>query len=313
MVKTIGVIGLGSIGMRHAKNLLNMGHRVFGFDTDPLIDHKLRENPNFQRWNRATPYSRPPEFIVIASPTNRHYDDIYACLQHNMNVFVEKPIAHSLEEPLDPSLLRQVKMVGYNLRFHGCVKKAKEWLDSGKIGKPIWANFTLGQHSEKPPYLRDGVILNWSHEIDLALYLLGDAEVAASSTRLSRPGTANSDVNVLHFQADDMTDILLTHHDGSRSTIHLDYITNPQKRYFKIAGHNGFIAVDFVNGVAILDRPKQDTECFVGGFDWNQTYIEEMQAFLDRCDGKETIGCTGEEGLKVLKICLEVRKQAGLV
>jgi hypothetical protein len=37
-----------------------------------------------------------------------------------------------------------------------------------------------------------------------------------------------------------------------------------------------------------------------------------MQAFLDRIDGKETIGCTGEEGLEVLKICLEVRKQAGL-
>ncbi len=38
----------------------------------------------------------------------------------------------------------------------------------------------------------------------------------------------------------------------------------------------------------------------------------QAEAFIDRIDGKETIGCTGAEALKVLEICLEVRKQAGL-
>jgi hypothetical protein len=37
-----------------------------------------------------------------------------------------------------------------------------------------------------------------------------------------------------------------------------------------------------------------------------------MKAFIDRMDGKETLGCSAEEGLEVLKVCLEVRKQAGL-
>jgi hypothetical protein len=37
-----------------------------------------------------------------------------------------------------------------------------------------------------------------------------------------------------------------------------------------------------------------------------------MSAFLRRIDGEETLGCTGEEALKVLEICLEVRKRAGL-
>jgi predicted dehydrogenase len=190
--------------------------------------------------------------------------------------------------------------VGYNLRFHSCVKKAKEWLDADLIGKPLWANFTLGQHSEKPPYLRDGVILNWSHEIDLALYLLGNGNVSGSSTRLSDG-------------KDDIADICLTHENGCRSSIHLDYVTQPEIRQFLIVGTGATIIVDLLHRMAWLRRADEVImDQFQGQDSWDENYVEEMQAFLDRCDGKDTIGATGEEGLAVLKICLEVRKQAGL-
>lgn len=296
-MKTIAVIGLGSIGMRHVKNLREMGHHVWGYDPDPKKETEFG-NPKFPptRDNLLGAHA-----IVIASPTDHHYDDIYAALQRNMNVFVEKPIAHSLEEPHDPSLLRQVKMVGYNLRFHACVLRAKEWIASGEIGRPLWANFTLGQHSEKPPYLRDGVILNWSHEIDLALHLLGAADLDGSSTLL-RDGK------------DTMTDILLTHKTGCRTVIHLDYMTKPEHRNFTIAGDEGSLRVDLVKHCAgLLHRHHLDPKgFFIAPSGWDYTYVDEMKAFLDRCDDKETLGCTGQEGLDVLKICSQVRQQAGL-
>lgn len=289
-MKTIGIIGLGSIGNRHSQNLKAMGYSVLGYDPD--ITDKISPI----RLESIEKVIRDSDALVIASPTDLHYEHIYKCLQKTMSVFVEKPIAHSLEEPHDPTLLRQVMMVGYNLRFHASVKRAKAWLDEERIGKPLWASFTLGQHSIKPPYLRDGVILNWSHEIDLALYLLGDANVMGSNT-------------VLRDGQDIMTDILLTHKaEGCRTIIHLDYITDPQQRHFRIVGSNGAIFVDLDKRTSQLwgDGTYHESD------NWNDNYIEEMQAFLDRCDGKETLGCTGEEALKVLKICLEVRKQAGL-
>lgn len=303
-MKTIGVIGLGSIGMRHAKNLKDLGHTVIGFDPLPVG----LEVPVI--WPLPEKRLSELDAVVIASPTDRHYDDIYMCLQDNMNVFVEKPIANSLEEPLDPSLLRQVKMVGYNLRFHSCVKEAKKWLDSGNIGKPLWANFTLSQYSEKPPYLRDGVILNWSHEIDLAIYLLGDAKVAASATRITRH--IPDPITKLATENDDMTDIILRHSTGCQTNIHLDYLTAPEKRHFTIVGESGSIEVNVASFTCSLQTDDGDNHGMAFSHKWNNTYIDEMQAFLDRCDGKETIGCSGEEGLKVLEICLEVRKQAGL-
>lgn len=287
--KTIGIIGLGSIGMRHKTNLWqHLGQtEVVGYDPDP-------EKQRGSGWivGDLNMLIEMSDLIVIASPTNQHYDHLVACVNIGKPCFVEKPVA---DRWVDVNAI----MVGYNLRFHSCVKQAKEWLDSHQIGKPLWANFTLGQHSAKPPYLRDGVILNWSHEIDLALYLLGRGSVAGSSTRLSDG-------------RDDISDILLTHDDGCRSVVHLDYVTEPQVRQGIIVGTEGQIIFDLVNRHAWLRDKEKMIDAFEGLDDWNDNYIEEMQAFLDRCDGKSTIGCTGEEGLEVLKVCLEVRKRAGL-
>lgn len=284
MTKTIGVIGLGSIGMRHAKNLLSLGHTVTGFDPVYIGDG----------FPVLWPIRRLDELdaVVIASPTNLHAEHLILACNAGIDIFVEKPVA-------DRRLDVNATMVGYNLRFHSCVKKAKEWLDAGLIGDPLWANFTCAQYNDKPAYMRDGVILNWSHEIDLALYLLGPAQVARQFTRVTDG-------------KDDMTDIILLHEGRVSSTIHLDYLTEPEVRGFLIVGDKGLISADLVDRRIQLRQGKLITR-FHGEDSFDENYVEEMQAFIDRIDGKETIGCTGAEALKVLEICLEVRKQAGLV
>jgi predicted dehydrogenase len=297
MTKTIGVIGLGSIGMRHKTNLWKelKETEVVGYDPDP-------SKANGTGWimGDLRAMIEMCDCIIIASPTYMHREHLHLCAGAAMPVFVEKPIADCITDAADEITYEGVTMVGYNLRFHSCVKAAKEWLDGGDIGQPIWANFTLGQYSAKPPYLRDGVIFNWSHEIDLALYLLGRGSVAGSSTRLSDG-------------RDDVSDILMTHENGCHSVVHLDYVTNPEVRQGIIVGTKGQIIFDLVNRHAWLRGSDGDMiDSFEGHETWNDNYIEEMKAFLDRCDGKKTIGCTGAEGIEVLKICMQVRKEAGL-
>jgi len=299
-MKTIGIIGLGSIGMRHAKNLIEMGHHVIGHDPDKEKSRQLATAGGIE-WDGSIE-EQELDGIVIASPSERHYHDIIECITDLVPFLVEKPIAtapmpENMKEPLKHYFSRLPHMVGYNLRFHSCVKKAKEWLP--RIGDIQWANFTLGQYSEKPPYLRDGVILNWSHEIDLALYLLGPAKVMNSTTRIAEG-------------ADDITDIMLWHQRDISSHVHLDYVTNPDVRSFFIAGTLGNISADLKRRQVHFEGSKERPEHYSGFDSWNDNYIEEMQAFIDRVDGKETLGCTAEEALRVLDICLEVRKQAGL-
>lgn len=287
-IKTIGVIGLGSIGQRHTNNLIDLGYKVIGYDPDTTT---YCESDSFERSFHIDGVLKESDAIVIASPTEVHLAHIL--LSAKKPIFVEKPVANIASETC-----KLATMVGYNLRFRSCVIAAKEWMP--RIGNVIWANFTVGQFNDKPDYLRDGVILNWSHEIDLALYLLGPATVATSVTGLDK----GNDV---------ISDIVLLHGRGGQSCIHLDYLTKPEIRQFVIVGSDATIICDVLHNQAWLrgaDEIVWDHSDDVDSFDDN--YKDEMQAFLDRIDGKDVIGCTGSEALEVLKVCLEVRKQAGL-
>ena len=294
MTKTIGVIGLGSIGMRHAKNLLAMGHTVYGQDTNKLavahlqelggdhviVDFKTKEMPRL-------------DGIVVASPTKFH---LFHWANTEGPVFIEKPIAQIEDVGVvqDELVAREgeITMVGNNLRFHACVKKAKEWLTEGLIGKPLWASFTVAQHNAK---YTDPVVLNWlSHECDLALYLLGPATVTAASIR------------------DDIADVCLLHEYNVPSTLHGDYLTRPFRRGFVIAGETGILQANLEARWATIhdhdNRLIHSTLASEAG-SYDEEYREEMRHFISMIDGVPSgVAATGQDGLAALELILEVQR-----
>jgi predicted dehydrogenase len=275
----IAVLGAGSIGSRHVKNLTELGHTVNVYD--PHIFNNDRDY--LIEWAEA---------VVIATPTSQHAEDICSVDDLGKPMFVEKPLVGQVDEwsviPTD-----HIKMVGYNLRFHSCVKKARELMGIGRIGRPIWARFTCAQYNDRPEYLRDGVVLNWSHEIDLAIYLLGVATFKAATVT----------------EEDDMADIALTHERSKCQTvIHLDYLTKPERRGFMIVGEDGAIEADLVHrNLFLKDNKGKVVELFQGRDSWDGNYLDEMRKFIDRLNGKETIGCTAAEALLVNGICFQAK------
>lgn len=236
--------------------------------------------------------------VVVATPTIRHYDDFTDCHYSSIPTLVEKPIVClPLQWAAAPT--RHVLMVGYNLRFHSAVKRAKAWMGQGLIGKPLWARFTCGQFSDKPDYLRDGVILNWSHEIDLALFLLGPAVLV---TAAARGWYSVGDDKV----PEDLADIILDHNvTRCQTVIHLDYLTRFERRGFIIAGTDGTIEVDLISRQALVrDNKGSIPEIYYGRDNFDRNYLEEGRAFLARLDGKTTEGCTADEAMHVANICL---------
>jgi len=270
----VGVLGLGSIGARHAKNILDMGHQVIGFDPN-LSGHVvgITEVATMEEF-----YGQEYDAVVIASPSSLHTRH-KMIIQENPPILIEKPIGTS---EMDVDILQQTPLgnvrVGNNLRFHPCVKWAKNAIDG--MGKIEHASFHCEQFNSKPDYIRDGVTLNWgAHEVDLALHLLGPAEVEFASI--------NEDDTIAYIK--------LKHERGGTSNIDLDYIRNPPKRGFLISGYNGNILCN------LEESPPK--------YDWNQTYIDEMEDFLEY-GGKQC--ATGEDGLATLKIILDAKRKAGL-
>lgn len=294
--KTIGVIGLGSIGMRHAKNLLAMGHHVFGTDTDSSKRNPLREIGG--TWNNQGKIWEC-DGVIIASPSGQHGIQTGIAVSLRIPVLVEKPIGVSgTDAEILSDLLQNMAdkpvMVGNNLRFHSCVKKAKEWLDAGLIGTPLWANFTLAQYNDK---YTDDVILNWgAHELDLARYLLGTCIIAQ----------AVGDRKI--------ADIILVHANECQTTVHLDYMTEPETRNFRIQGVDGFIAGELTGQrrSVLWYAGQTEPQIEYGDDSFDENYIEEMQEFIARIDGAIGIGASGEDGLAVLELILEAKKLAGI-
>lgn len=279
----IGILGHGSIGSRHARNLRTLGHTVIYHD--PADEDSMARDTVIQH----------ADAIVIASPTAIHDANIFYCQRAEKPCFVEKPIADDFDNDLKNALIYPL-MVGYNLRFHPCVIKAKEWIGDGRIGEPLWANFLCGQFSDKPEYLRDGVTLNWSHEIDLALHLLGPGKVVTAAIT----------------PKDDLADIILRHNIiRCQTTIHLDYLTQPEHRGFNIVGDRSIMIANIPGrSIALIDQDGnvKQVENYKGSYD--DDYLAEMVAFIDRIEGKETLGCTAKEAMDVLEVCLTAKKKS---
>lgn len=281
----IGILGYGSIGSRHGQNLIGLGHKVIFHD--PAMSNGL---PKAEVIKHA-------DAIIIASPTSEHASDCLLCMREKKPCLVEKPVANVWMKGVDKHLQWPL-MVGYNMRFHPCILKAAEWLADERVGEPLWANFICAQYNDKPEYARDGVTLNWSHEIDMAMHLLGHGAVEAAAIT----------------NEDDIADIIFRHLvHGCQTSIHLDYVTRPEHRGFSICGPKGVMIANIPQRSIILigsDGVIKQAEQYPG--DINDDYIAEMKAFINRVEGREAIGCTAAEAIDVLKVCLQAKKMAGL-
>ena len=73
--------------------------------------------------------------VVIAAPAEQHYTLAMTALRAGKHVFVEKPIALSVDHAREMSRLAQehglVLMVGHLLQYHPVFEKLKELADSG--------------------------------------------------------------------------------------------------------------------------------------------------------------------------------------
>ena len=85
------ICGLGSIGLRHTKNLLKLGYKdILLFTSRKVIEKKLK---NLKKFNSLTSaLQEKPNLVLVCNSTHLHEDIIIACLKKNTNIFLEKPV-----------------------------------------------------------------------------------------------------------------------------------------------------------------------------------------------------------------------------
>ena len=317
--KKVAVLGLGSIGMRHARNLAAHGVQVFGYDPDPERRASLASMGQESADTRDEAIGKT-DAVIIASPTQYHLEDLKAVVSAGRHALVEKPLAHTdaglaaiLAEAQGKSLNI---VVGHNLRHHPAVIAAREIIADGALGTPTWSrmHFSSWLPDWRPGtdyrkgYAADpktgGVMFDLSHEFDLAVFLLGPASVSAAVAR---------NTGLLEIASEDCADILLAHESGVCSSLHLDYASHARRRVAEVGGGNGRLSIDLDARHLTQFNGKNGCirdETFTG--DYGTDYAVEIASFLACVRGEAEPVCPASEAMCVLNLVLNARQRAGL-
>lgn len=237
-MKTVGVIGYGSIGQRHAKNLRKLGAEVTVYDlsSDAVATARRDGFEAVEVYVPTISYEIKHDACVIATPPKYHIGQLLVCLDEGVKaVLVEKPLAVGLNET---KLLRGVPgrnvLVGYNLRYVKELCSLCEIIFSKQYGAIQHVEIccssdlrTWRKTDSTRGYAADpvggGVLLDISHEIDYMRWLFGMPQSVCASLQKT---------NRLNMPTEDIADMLFKY-DGFDVAMHLDYY-GPMRRYCRV-------------------------------------------------------------------------------
>jgi predicted dehydrogenase len=321
------LVGLGSIGRRH----LGLVRELLP-DADISV---LRHSPNAPTDEQCSrladrvvchfeeAVAHAPAFAIIATPAPFHVETALRLADRGVHLLLEKPLSDRLDgvqELLDVCRRRQlVLMVAYVLRHHRSVQALRSAIQSGRIGRVLGMRADAGQYlpewrpgrdyRETPSarkQLGGGALLELSHEIDYARWLLG--EVTSVQATLARLGDLDLDV-------EDWAELTLRFAGGAVGSIHLDMLQRSPTRTCRVLGTEGTLAWD--------SQDPQVRLYSAGSGQWtdldlpapverNAMYRAQLQHFLACVAGRASPCASGEDGKRVLEVVLAARESAAL-
>jgi len=295
------VLGCGSIGRRHARNLRAHDVDVVVSDLDEARARAVAAEIGAAACGRDA-VDADVDVVVVATPTVHHVDDLAWALERGAAVFVEKPLGASRAD-LDRALAlaRQHEshrvMVGCNMRFTHGFQVLQRHLPA--VGRTVallvdfgwWLPAWRPQQDYRESYsaqraLGGGIILDAIHEIDYTMVLAGP--VADVQARWVNTGALECDV-------EDVADLSLRHCNAVQSHLHLDYLRRTYTRSCTVIGDAGTLQWDFARGrVELAGEPGAPAQAIGADLDLDRDvmYLDEMRHFLDAL-ARGTAPCNG--------------------
>lgn len=165
-----------------------------------------------------------PDFLDIVTTAPSHRPIVELCARHGVAAIVQKPLApdwsdaQALVAAMDRAGLPL--MVHENFRFQRPLIRARDIIESGAIGKPVWARFSWRSGFDVyagQPYLATVerfILLDLGiHVLDVARALLGEVDQVFCRTQSVKPG----------IMGEDMATAMLRHCNGATSIVDITY------------------------------------------------------------------------------------------
>src|SRR5262249_53705106 len=179
----VAVIGAGSIGQRHCRNLIALGHDVAVWDPDEERRGQAVAAGATTSRSLGELLETGPEAAVVCTPPAHHVDVAWEALDAGAHLFIEKPIAHAsagVAALLEEADRRGVQVgVGFTLRVLPSLRRVRDLLEGRRAGRVLAARAEFGGYLPAWRPGRDyrdnyavssalggGILLDAIHELD---------------------------------------------------------------------------------------------------------------------------------------------------
>jgi UDP-N-acetylglucosamine 3-dehydrogenase len=325
--RKIVLVGFGRMGRNHFRvmmdhPLIDLVAVVDPFVLEPsnraLIPDRVRAVTTFEELLGA-------EFdaLVVATPTQTHFNVVKQALFFKKPILVEKPICSTPEEGEELTRLANeagvLLAVGHVERQNPAIRKLKEVVDSGIIGQPIHCSVTrVGGY---PDNVQEGnnVLLDLAvHDLDVLQMVFGRFEYQSSFVHSTVKDGIFDTAHIMGVCSGNIS-----------ADIHVNWITPTKIRAIRLTGTHGVCFVDYMlqtcslmGGNLLKHRPdthfsyKELIEMYRGsdkiefGVTRQEPLRVQLEQFLNALNGKEHSLCLGPEATSIVRLAEQSLNEA---
>lgn len=319
--ETIAVIGLGNIANRHRSNLKNLfpKAKIVVLSASGRIPTEIINDADEIILSLKELIECKPLFAIVASPATAHKLHAEKLIENCIPVLIEKPLAAGCD---DANQLRRLAekyktpvAVGYCLRYLSSAIKMKELLAENCIGSVYNCFINIGQYLPEWRPTKDyrdsvsankslggGVLLELSHELDYAQWLLGPLALESAILRNS---------NELDLDVEEIADVVLSTDKGTICNVHLDFLQKSPQRLCSLIGSKGRLDWNLVTNTIVNISSKGEHIIFSDPeWDKNNMYLNMVQDFVNLMEGKPNSSIDISQAELSLKLIEEIKAKA---
>jgi predicted dehydrogenase len=253
----VGVFGVGHLGKFHLNNWKEIeGVKLVGF-FDPNNDNAkpVAEEYGLKRFADEEKLIDACDIIDVVVPTDQHFQICMQAIRKGKHVFVEKPLAHTLQEGRDiMDMVREanIKMqVGHVERFNPAYLAIKDM----NLNPMFIEVHRLAQFN--PRGTEVSVILDLMiHDIDIILSL-----VKSDVKNISASGVA------VMTETPDIANVRIEFNNGCVANLTSSRISMKKMRKMRLFQKDAYLGIDFLEKKTEIIKLKQPDDTNVFSFD----------------------------------------------
>lgn len=296
MIKSVCIIGFGSIGQKHyniLKELLDTKHIY-------IYSRRIKNKKNFINSKKKLKTINP-DYFIIANETTLHLNFLKYIDSNFTNkiVLCEKPLYYKYFNFKFSN--KNTFYVGYNLRFDKILIDLRKYIHNKKIINvkisclsylPNWRkrNYTLTSSANNKT--GGGVLLDLSHEIDYSNLLFGPIKLV---------NYVYDKISPLKINVKDYFNGNFINNKQVPLSINLSYYSFNEERKISIYGNKFYIEADLIKRtLKIKNNNKIKKIKYKNINTYKEMHLEILKNY-------KTNICDFESGLNVLKIIQSIK------